>query len=231
MRAAFFGVRINDQIALAKHMTEIDPQRRSGWEWLQYLYMITGNADGAREAGLTAWALDPDEGDSGSVVITNIADASPADALRMIDEALSVPNPPAITLYQSHRVLLANGQIERAAAMIEPYAAQSNDEEGAIIMRIRQACAEGRINDADALFEKVDENSNTRWLFLKTLGRDDEAREELRPLDKPETLSKLAGYLVYLSFDPRDYPLLWQTLSEQKIERPAARPLAYRCER
>jgi hypothetical protein len=108
---------------------------------------------------------------------------------------------------------------------------QSVDDEATITMRIRQACAEGRVDDADALFATVDKDSNTRWLFLKVLGHDDEARELLRPLDRPETLSILAGYLTYLSFEARDYPLLWKTLTSQGINRPPAKPLAYRCPR
>ncbi len=98
-------------------------------------------------------------------------------------------------------------------------------------MRIRQACAEGRISDADELFENVGADSNSRWLFLKTLGRDTEAHELLASLDTPDSLHSLSGYLTYLSFEPRDHPLLWQTLTAQGINRPPARPMAYRCDR
>ncbi|MGB5354023.1 MAG: hypothetical protein WBM54_14025 [Woeseia sp.] len=231
MRAAFYDVRIADQIELAKRMTEIDPARRSGWEWLQYLYMITADFENTRKTGLTAWSLESEVGEAGSVIFTNIADASLDDALRMVDESLGVPDPPPIVLYQSHRILLTAGQLERAASLVDPYVEKSADVEGGIMMRVRQACAEGRVADADALFATVGASTTMHWLFLKTLGRDNEAREVLRPLDKPETLAQLAGYLAYMSFEPRDYPLLWKTLTEQGIERPPAIPLAYRCER
>lgn len=231
LRAALADVRIRDQIALAWRMTELRPDHRWGWEWLQHLYVMTGDYEKSREAGLTGWALKPEPGESGSTLISNMADASLEDALTMVDEALAEPRPLPIILYQAHRILLAAGQIERAATLIEPYMQQSADEEANIIMRIRQACAEGRVADADRLFATVDEDTNTRWLFLKILGRDDEARELLRTLDKPETLSTLSGYLTYLSFEARDYPLLWKTLSSQGINRPPARPLEYRCER
>lgn len=231
LRAALADVRIRDQIALARRMTELRPEHRWGWEWLQHLYVMTGDYDKAREAGLTGWALKPEPGESGSALISNMADASLQDALRMVDEALAEPQPLPIILYQAHRILLAAGQVERAATLIEPYVQRSTDEEANIIMRVRQACAEGRVADADRLFAAVDEDSNTRWLFLKILGRDDEARELLRALDKPETLSILSSYLAYLSFEARDYPLLWKTLSSQGINRPPARPLQYRCER
>jgi hypothetical protein len=66
---------------------------------------------------------------------------------------------------------------------------------------------------------------------LKTLGFDDQARELLRPLDTPENLFALSSYLAYRSFEARDYPLLWNTLTAQGIDRPPARPMAYRCPR
>lgn len=231
LRAAGADLRIRDQIAAAQRMTELRPDHRWGWEWLQYLYVMTGDYDKAREAGLTGWALKPLPGESGSALISNMADASIEDALTMLDQALAEPRPLPIILYQGHRILLAAGQVERASTLIEQYAMQSVDEEATITMRVRQACAEGRIDEADALFATVDEDTNTRWLFLKTLGHDGEARELLRPLDRPETVSILAGYLSYLSFEARDYPLLWKTLTSQGINRPPATPMAYRCQR
>lgn len=99
------------------------------------------------------------------------------------------------------------------------------------MVQMRQACAEGRVADAEKLLELIDPDSNSRWLFLKTLGRDDEARDLLMPLDTPETAFILSEYMTYLSFEARDYPLLWKKLTAQGINRPPARPMAYRCER
>ena len=149
----------------------------------------------------------------------------------MVDEVLSSPNPTWSEVYQSHRALLAAGENERAAVLVELYLNLSNDADGIALMKMRQACAEGRIADADELFETVDTDSNSRWLYLKTLGRDDEAHALLALLDTPDSLGSLSSYLTYLSFEARDYPLLWQKLTAQGINRPPARPMAYRCDR
>ena len=115
--------------------------------------------------------------------------------------------------------------------MIEIYERNANDRDGVLLMQLRQACAEGRVADADEIYAALDENSASPWLLLKTLGFDDQARDLLLPLDTPENLVALSGYLAYRSFEARDYPLLWSVLTAQGIDRPSARPLAYRCQR
>jgi len=230
MRIAAFDLRVTDQIALAQRMAELEPHRRQGWGWLQYLYLATGDYEKSREAGLTAWAIEPGLGETDGAVINYMHPVSIDDTVMIIDKALQVPNPSLNVIYQSHRGLLAAGQVARAAGLVDDFAGRSSDEVGEVIMRLRQACAEGRVDDADELFATVDADSNTRWLLLKTLGRDDEARELLRELDTPETLYALSGFLTYPSFEARDYPLLWKTLTAQGINRPPATPMPYRCE-
>ena len=87
------------------------------------------------------------------------------------------------------------------------------------MVKIRQACAEGRVSDADALyanyeFREIGESrSNIQWLALQTLGRKAEASALLQPLDKASTLFALSAFLSYTHFDPRPYPTLVATLT------------------
>ncbi len=229
MRAADFDLRIMDQIALAGKMAELAPERKQGWAWLNYLYMLIGEDDKSREAGLKAWAAKPEPGTSQASIVQTMHRVDLTEAVAMVDGIFKNPNPAPREIYQSHRVLLAAGETERAAGLVDAYIRQTDDFEGETIVRVRQACAEGRDADAHELFAAIDPDSNTRWLFLKTLGRDDEARELLRPLDTPETVFILAAYITYRSFEARDYPLLWKTLTAQGINRPPARPMTYRC--
>ncbi len=231
MRAAEFDLRIMDQLAAARGMTEVAPDRRIGWSWLNYLYMAIGEYDKSREAGLKAWALPDEPGTGRAPIIQSMHRVSLEDVVHMVDELLATPNPSPNVLYQSHRALLAAGLVERAAALAEDYVRISEDFEGKILVQVRQACAEGRVADAEKLFEEVDPNSNSLWLFLMTLGRDDEARDVLMPLDTPQTIFILSGFMTYRSFEARNYPLLWKALTAQGVNRPPARPMAYRCER
>jgi TolB-like protein len=231
MRAADFELRITDQISAAIKMTELAPNRRLGWLWLNYLYMIVGENDKSRDAGLRAWSLPDEPGPGRTVIMQTMYRVSIDDAVRMVDELLENPNPQPNTVYQAHRVLLAAGLTERASGLAQDFLRRSQDSEGRQLVQVRQACAENRTADAEEIFKAVHPDSNTRWLFLKTLGRDDEARDALMPLDAPETVFILSEYLTYRSFEPRDFPLLWKTLTAQGINRPPARPMAYRCKR
>ena len=231
MRAAAFDLRLNEQIALAERMVELAPNKRVGWAWLNQLYHVVGEFDKAVEAGFKTHSLETAIDVSDGALIANTSRANANAAITLIDDLLPVPNPSANVIYQSHRALLAADQVDRAAGLVELYEQRSSDEEGALFMRLRQACAEGRVADADEIYAALERDSASKWLLLKTLGFDDQARELLRPLDTPENLLALSGYLAYRSFEARDYPLLWNTLTAQGIDRPPARPIAYRCKR
>ena len=231
MRAADFDLRIMDQIRFAKRMADHEPERRAGWSWLQYLYQAVGEYDLSTEAGWTAWAAPEEPDASSSPILQSMHRTDLGAAVQMVNVALARPNPSAGIVYQAHRVLLAAGQLDRAAGLAQDYIARSEDTEGKILVQIRQACAEGRVADADGLFEQIPADSNSQWLFLKTLGFDDRAREQLRPLDVPDAVFILSEYMTYRSFEARDYPLLWQKLEAQGVNRPPARPMAYRCVR
>lgn len=231
MRAAAFDLRLADQVALAQQMVELAPDKRVGWAWLNYLYQVVGEFDKSVEAGFKTHSLEAAIDVSDGAIISNTSRANANEAITLVDEMLRSPNPSASVIYQSHRALLAAGQIDRAAGLVEMYEQRSSDEVGVLFMRLRQACAEGRVAEADQIYLALEQDSSSQWLLLKTLGFDDQARELLRPLDTPENLITLSGYLTYPSFEAREYPLLWNTLTAQGIDRPAARPMAYRCPR
>ena len=150
-------------------------------------------------------------------------------ALALSDRALEADPGSLQVLYQSHRVLLYAEQLDRAAAVARAYVLRDADSEGSHMLQVRQACAEGRRDDADAIYALFNGDS-IRWLMLKTLGREAEAREFLRPLDIPERLYALSTFLAYPFFDPNDYPLLADTLARQGIQRPPPSRIPFACE-
>jgi hypothetical protein len=105
------------------------------------------------------------------------------------------------------------------------------------MIRVRQACAEGRVDDAEQLYADYDfsgfdpTNNNIQWLALQTLGRVGEATELLRPLDQPGTLVRLSELLSYTHFDPSPYPNLTKRLEEQDIMRHNVAPMSFFCKR
>ena len=231
MRKAQFEVRINEQIRLNERLSVLAPDDAEVWTGLLELYQATDQVEKAIAAGHRAIAAPRQPGESPGALIYNLRRVDLDSTLRFIDTLLAEDVSDPNFFYQAQRALLDAGQTERAATMIDSYVLRSVDEDGKTMMLVRQACAEGRIDDADKLIESVDTDRASRWLYLKTLARDDEAREFLRQFDTPEYLFILAAFLDYRAFDPRDYPLLWKTLQAQGIKRAPPRPQTFTCKR
>jgi TolB-like protein len=233
-RKAAMEVRLTDQVRIAERILELDPDNLSAQRNLLELYQLSGRRDEARQLALALWKQ-PDELDApdspAATVIFEMRRLDIDEAVRLAEEGLADPKVTTIFYYQAHRAFLDAGLTERAAELVDAYMLRSADEDGIPIVQIRQACAEGRVADADALFDQSTPEANSRWLMLKTLGRHDEAREELRRYETPEYLFILAGFLDYRTFEPRDYPLLWRTMQAQGIDRPPARAQTFECKR
>jgi TolB-like protein len=101
-------------------------------------------------------------------------------------------------------------------------------------MRMRQACIEGRREDAEAAFENLERGDDDRWrtqtwLGLKILGRDAEASRILMPIAESSSPYQLASTLGYAVFDPTPYPELMRILEREGVLRPPPRELPYKC--
>lgn len=150
---------------------------------------------------------------------------------------LALPSPAPSDYYQAHRILLYADRVAEAADIGERYIDSAADPTWSLMVKIRQACAEGRVADAEQLYADFDfspfavANNNIQWLALQTLGRLSEAEDLLRPLDQPDLLGRLAGLLSYTHFDPAPYPNLTQRLEEQGAMRHEVIPLNVACKR
>ena len=150
---------------------------------------------------------------------------------------LAPTSPVPADLYQAHRILLMANRIAEAAEVGQRYINAATNPTWSLMVRIRQACAEGRVDDAEQLYGDYDfsgfdpANNNIEWLALKTLGRVEEADELLRPLDRPEWHIRLAELLSYTHFDPAPYPNLVARLEEQGIMRYEITPMSFACQR
>ncbi|MBP8080863.1 MAG: hypothetical protein KAY12_01795, partial [Arenimonas sp.] len=94
----------------------------------------------------------------------------------------------------------------------------------------RQACAEGRRADAEAILAGLDEHDlPQRWHLLMLLGRIGEANDLLQQLERAGNTYAIAGFLIYPHFDPAPFPSLMAVLEREKVQRPPAVPLPFAC--
>jgi TolB-like protein len=134
-------------------------------------------------------------------------------------------------VYQTHRSLLWAGRVEEAAQMAKRY--RQLNPQGNPLVDARQACAEGRRGDAEAILAGLDPADSyarsTRWHILKLLGREAESAEVLRPYADSGVPYQMADWLGYHKFDPTPFPAIMAVLKREGINRPPAVEIPFKC--
>jgi TolB-like protein/Tfp pilus assembly protein PilF len=134
-------------------------------------------------------------------------------------------------LYQTYRSLLWASRFDEARGI----GARTNrvwpDNE---LLAVRQACAEGRTDDAVNILNSLDPNNHdafdsNQWLIFKTLGRDAEAAEVWQPYESEGRIHELFGLMSYSIFDPTLYPSLMAILEREGIEKPPVPEIPFKC--
>jgi TolB-like protein/Flp pilus assembly protein TadD len=134
-------------------------------------------------------------------------------------------------LYQTHRALMWAGRAEEGASVLRRY--NLNFDESPLML-MRQACIEGRREDAEQAFAAISRGNDDRWrttawLGLKILGRDAEADPLLEPIARSTSPYQIATMLNYAIFDPGPHPELMNILEREGVLRPAPKALPFRC--
>jgi len=151
---------------------------------------------------------------------------------RMVMERF--PDQPLL-LGQSHRALLAAGDIETARGVQSKYK-ELRPHDSAELMTLRQLCTEGRNQDAIKFFDTLrangmfDETSPVgQWYVYKLFSRDEEAARVLTDFDSSEDWRPHIHLIGVSHFDPRPYPSLMALLENKGIPPPKVSKLPYRC--
>jgi TolB-like protein len=231
-------LRLADIVDLTRERLQYHPGSREVWSGHMTALVVASRFDEAR--AFAREILDHDFGndDLMATAATMVARVDLDAGLALVEAMLAPTSPVPADLYQAHRILLMANRIAEANEVGQRYISAATNPMWSLMVNVRQACAEGRIDDAERLYEEFDfspidpANNNIQWLTLRTLGRIDEAVELLRPLDQqPETLVRLSELLSYTHFDPSPYPNLTKRLEEQGIMRYEIQPMNFACKR
>jgi TolB-like protein len=226
--------RFDELLRLARLLVVMHPNNADARISLMAAQLYAGDYAGVKETGLEAARLFRDEGRPLSTVYQYVHRVDRDAALAMAEWDIAEQPRARLDMYQLQRVFLYAGKLEEAAEFAADYLRSPQQGDSLAMVRIRQACAEGRVADADAVFEAARDliaGNPNEWLFLKTLGHDEAARQALLPLDNPDDYYALAAFLAYTTFDPADYPYLNSRLKEQGISRPPAHDIPFACTR
>ena len=230
-------LRLADIVDLTRERLQYHPGSREIWSGHISALIVASRFDDARAFAREIIDHDFGNDDQMGSVSTMVARVDLDGGLALVEQMLAPTSPVPADLYQAHRMLLMADRVPEAADVGRRYINAATNPTWSLMVRIRQACAEGRVDDAEQLYEGFDfspfdpASNNIQWLALKTLGRVDEAVELLRPLDQPETLVRLSELLSYTHFDPSPYPNLTRRLEEQGIMRYEITPMNFACKR
>jgi len=149
-----------------------------------------------------------------------------------LDALRRIPDRPFVQ-YQSHRSLLSAGEIDNASALLPAIQASDLPEEVRTIALLRQACAEGDLEEAERVYNvmmtKYSDNLSMNWISNKIRGRDAEAQQLLEPYDENMELDVLMDFAPYHYFDPTPFPNLIQYLKSQGVEPRKPLEMTYQC--
>ncbi|GMR14752.1 MAG: hypothetical protein BMS9Abin30_0359 [Gammaproteobacteria bacterium] len=134
-------------------------------------------------------------------------------------------------MYQTHRTLMWAGRILEGKELADRYSRLNPGDD--TLVRARQACAEGRRADAQAIYDAIDPNDadarSSGWHILKLLGDEQQAIEILRPYAESGVPYQMASWLIYDQFDPSPFPAVMAVLDREGIKRPAAVEIPFKC--
>jgi len=149
-----------------------------------------------------------------------------------------------LRLYQAQRALLWAGDVAAAATAAQLFEQTlSRNIEGyddntlLMVSNLRQACAEGREQDAAQIAASIEtsaspnvnDNISGQWHRLTILGRYEEAEELLRFLDTPDQIRSLLSFVPYPHFDATPFPYLMDVLAQQSAQIQPFVPLPFAC--
>jgi hypothetical protein len=231
-RRALFDLRLRESVRLFREYLESRPNDDQAWFTL-FLAASTASERGALEEVLEHYRVLGQQEASAATNYVNWAyflDKASLGADYGIEALTRWPTHLNL-VYQTHRTLLWAGRVEEAAQMAARY--RQLDPESSPILEARQACAEGRRGDAEAILAGlVSEDSyrlSTRWHILKLLGLEQEAAAVLQPFADSGVPYQLADWLGYHKFDPTPFPAIMAVLEREGIDRPPAVDIPFKC--
>lgn len=164
-----------------------------------------------------------------------LATDDPAFIRDVVSFSLSRQTNNIFAVYQAHRGLLWAGDIDQASALVSHIQTSELPESSRLMVRLRQACAEGRNDIARPLHDRLirdnADSPSTQWIVHRVMGEDDKAAKILADLDAAGDTDTLTNMLTYAYFDPRPLSSVMEILMPQGITPREPLSIPYRCGR
>ncbi len=229
---ALFDLRLREAIRLFREYLQARPNDEQAWFSLQEAAALASDRSALQQAFEHFKELGQTDANAATTYVngayrysnTSLAADYGLQALTRWPTHLDL-------LYQTHRTLLWAGRNPEARQMADRY--RQLNPAGSPILEARQACAEGRTSDVEALLAGMNSTGGydrtVRWHLLKLLGREAEAVDILRPYADTGVAYQMADWLTYHQFDPGPFPSVMAVLEREGVERPPAAEIPFKC--
>jgi TolB-like protein/DNA-binding winged helix-turn-helix (wHTH) protein len=210
------------------------PRDTEAWEAMGDISAYAGDRPAMARAAERIHTLSIEAGNPKSRAITlSVMALQLPDAVARARQQLALRPTNAITQYQAHRAFIWAGKADEARALLDRIEASTMPEDNKLLAQMRQACAEGRTNDAQRLGVKIAKVSdlNSRWQAAQLMGDEAAATALLQPLDRPERLATLMQFMILPTFDAGRFPVLMAALTRNGVVPKQAIAMPFGCRR
>jgi TolB-like protein/DNA-binding winged helix-turn-helix (wHTH) protein len=207
------------------------PRDIEAWEAMGDIAAYAGDRPAMARAAERIHTLSIEAGNPQSRAITlSVMALQLPQAAARARQQLTLSPTNAITQYQAHRAFIWAGKPNEARPLLNLIEASTMPEENKLLAHLRQACADGRPEDAKRFRTRIIKvgDLNTRWQAAHLMGDQATATKLLQPLDRPARLATLMQFMIHPTFDAQLYPSLSPALTRNGVapKKPIAMPFA-----
>ena len=169
-----------------------------------------------------------------SAIVNLVFSNDSAGAAEISRQALKRHPDNANLAYQVHRSLLWDGAIDEARGVLPIITASQLHWFNKGLATMRQACAEGRTDEAlqthQTFVDEYHEGHVSLWISHHILGQRKQASSAIHSFDEANHMHAMSSYLAYPYFDPTPHPKFMAVLKSQGIDRPPPIEIPFRCD-
>lgn len=210
------------------------PRDTEAWEAMGDISAYAGDRPAMAHAAERIHTLSIEAGNPKSRAITlSVMAMQLPDAVARARQQLTLRPTNAITQYQAHRAFIWAGHTAEARGLLGRIDASTMPQDNKLLAQMRQACAEGRADDARRLSVQIGEvgDMNSRWQAAQLMGDEPAAIALLQPLDRPERLATLMQFMILPTFEAARYPVLMAALTRNGVVPRKAIAMPFGCRR
>ena len=231
---AFVELRYVESLGLIEEYLEDHPNDRDAIQSRLASLLQLGRWADAQPAAHHLASIGGEDVDSLISAVTNLVFSNDsAGAAEVSRQALKRHPDNANLAYQVHRALLWDGAIDEARGVLPIISASQLHWYNKGLATMRQACAEGRTDDAlqthQTFVDEYHEGHVSLWISHHILGQSKQASSTIHSFDEANHMFALSDYLAYPYFDATPHPKLMALLESQGIDRPPPLDIPFSC--